>query len=325
MCHGDVVGRTRDAQERARRRWENEIDARPRLGGWIGTARAFLHDAREDRVTGLAAEVAFYAILSLFPAVVALAATLGFLESLLGVDAAARVEDALVGVIDDLLGDGSGNLDTAVSDLFDETSLGLLGLGLAVTVYTTSRAFNGLINALDVVYDIVDTRSSVRRRLLAFGLAVGSVVVAAIVLTMVVIGPAFGGAQELADHFGWGDAFVDAWRFLRVPLVIAALTLWASVMFHIAPNHSTPWRADLPGAVVTMLLWLVGAVGFRAYLVVASGGANAVFGVLGGALTLLLWLYVMGLALLVGGEVNAHLEQSRAEPPAPDPPPSLAP
>ena len=319
------MGRASDALARVRQRWSDEVAARPRLGGWVDTIRVFLHDAREDRVTGLAAEVAFYAILSLFPAVVALAATLGFLESLLGVDAAVRVEDALVSAIDDLLGDGSGSLDAAVSELFDQTSPGLLGLGLAVTVYTTSRAFNGLINALDVVYDIVDTRSALRRRLLAFALAVGSVLVAAIVLTMVVIGPAFGGAQELADHFGWGDAFVDAWRFVRVPLVVAALILWASVMFHVAPNHATPWRADLPGAVVTMVLWLVGAVGFRAYLVVASSGANAVLGVLGGALTLLLWLYVMGLALLVGGEVNAHLVQRGAEPTPPRPPPSLAP
>jgi membrane protein len=272
----------------------------------------------------LAAEIAFYAILSIFPAVVALAAMLGFVESVFGLQVAEQVEQAMVDAVNSVLGSGADGVDEAIARLFETSSPGLLGLGLAATFYTVSRAFNGLVNALDVVYDIPETRSAVRTRLLGIGLAVGSIIVAAVVLTMLVVGPAFGTGRELADDLGLGDEFVTWWRWLRVPLVILGLTIWASVMFHVAPNHRTPWRADLPGAVVTMCLWMFGALGFRVYLRFAGEGSNAVFGILGGALTLLLWLYVMGLALLVGGEVNAHLEQARAENQHVDEPPTLA-
>lgn len=289
------------------------------VGGRILSAvEVFARDAKEDRITGLAAEVAFYAILSLFPAFVALAAMLGFADAVLGEEASVRAQDAITSAIGDVLGEDAGNLESVVASLFDRPSPGLLGFGLVLTLYTSSRAFNALINALDVVYDLEETRSAVRTRALGFGLAVGSVLVAAVVLTMLIVGPTFGGGRAVADHFGFGEAFVTWWRWMRTPFVVVALTGWAAVMFHVAPSHREPWAAALPGAVVTMVLWILGALGFRVYLVFASDGANAVFGVLGGALTLLLWLYVMGLALLVGGEVNAHLVQSgrRREPDA---------
>src|SRR3546814_4595470 len=72
----------------------------------------------------------------------------------------------------------------------------------------------------------------------------------------------------------------------------------------LAPNHRTPWRADVPGALVTATLWALLSLGFRAYLALAPG-ANQVFGSLGGALIVLLWIYLLALGLLVGGEVNA--------------------
>jgi membrane protein len=320
-----VVRRLREARDRARVRYDREVASRPRLGGWIEALKFFLNDAKEDRVTGLAAEVAFYAILSLFPAVVALAAALGFLESLFGVDAADEVESTILDAVNRLFGSGASGLEEAIAGLFDQTSPGLLGVGLLLTVYTVSRAFNGLINALDVVYDIDETRSAVRTRALAVWLAVGSVLVAAIVLTMLVVGPAFGSGLRLADDVGLADEFTAWWDLLSVPLVVVALTLWAWVMFHVAPNHSTPWRSEIPGSLLTMCLWLLGVVGFRIYLEVASNGTNVVFGVLGGALTLLLWLYVMGLALLLGGELNAYLDQARAGRSGVAPPPTLAP
>jgi membrane protein len=137
----------------------------------------------------------------------------------------------------------------------------------------------------------------------------GSVLVGAVLLTMLVVGPAFGRGEELADRLGLGSAFVTFWDWVRLPVVVVMLVLWAATVFHVAPNHSTPWRADLPGAVLTTVLWALGAVGFRLYLDLAAGSDSAVFGALGGAVVLLLWLYVMGLALLTGAELNSSLRQ----------------
>jgi membrane protein len=282
-----------------------------RVGEFVDHGREYAGAAQEHRVTGLAAEVAFYAVLSVFPAILALASALGWIDRVIGEDAADRVREGLIDALNDALGTDAGPIVAAVEALFAEPSAGLFGIGLVFATYTASRGFNALIRALDVVYDVPETRGLVRTRGLALLLAGGSLLVGAIVLAMVVVGPLFGVGAELAERTGTGTLFSTLWTWARPPLLVLALIAWAATMFHLAPNHTTPWRADLPGAVVTMVLWLLGAAGFRIYLELASDDTNALLGALGGALTLLLWLYVMGLALLLGAEVNAQLARRR--------------
>jgi membrane protein len=282
-----------------------------RIGSFIDHGREYTSAVRGHRVTGLAAEVAFYAVLSMFPAILALAAALGSIDLLVGEDTADRVREGLVDALRGALGADAGPIVAAVESLFDEPSAGLFGIGVVLATYTASRGFNALIRALDVVYEVPETRGLVKTRALALLLAGGSLLVGAIVLAMVVLGPLFGVGARLAEDAGAGGVFVTLWTWARPPVLVAALTAWATTMFHLAPNHTTPWRHDLPGAVVTMVLWLLGAAGFRLYLEVASDDTNALLGALGGALTLLLWLYVMGLALLLGAEVNALLARRR--------------
>ncbi|MGY6500591.1 MAG: YihY/virulence factor BrkB family protein [Acidimicrobiales bacterium] len=288
---GDEVKRRAFRVPRIRRAWRWGVD-------YVGAVQ-------RNRVTGLAAEVAFYAVLSIFPSILALASTLGMIDSLIGEDAAQSVQNGLVSALDSALGADAGSITAAVEALFDEPSPGLLGLGLVLVVFTASRGFNAVIKALDVVYEVGETRGLVKTRALALALAGGSFVVGAVVLAMLVLGPLFGQGVELAEQIGLGQVFVTLWTWVRPPLLVVFLTVWAATLFHLAPNHRSRWVADLPGAVVTMALWMAGAVGFRIYLAVASNDANAVLGALGGGLTLLLWLYVMGLALLLGAEVNA--------------------
>ncbi|MDZ7677938.1 MAG: YihY/virulence factor BrkB family protein [Acidimicrobiales bacterium] len=289
----------------------HQLAERPKVAPFIDHGREYTSAVQEHRLTGLAAEVAFFAVLSMFPAILALASAMGSIDAVIGEDAAARVQDALVEVLRNALGADAGPIADAVERLFAESNTGLIGLGIVLTLFTVSRGFNAVIKALDVVYDVPETRGLVRTRLLALGLAAGSLLVGAAAMAMVVLGPMLGQGVELADRLGFGDAFVTMWTWVRPPLVVLALTGWAAAMFHLAPNHHTPWRKDFPGAIVTMLLWLLGTGGFRIYLEVASNDANAVLGALGGALTLLLWLYVMGLGLLLGAEVNAQLTRRR--------------
>ena len=81
---------------------------------------------------------------------------------------------------------------------------------------------------------------------------------------------------------------------------------WAAAVLHVAPNHRTPWRWDVPGAVLAAGLWVATSIAFRAFLDLAGEG-NQVFGALGGALTLLFWLYLLGIGIVLGGELNAVL------------------
>ena len=310
MCHGGGVGALDELRDRVDERAQT-LTERPAIGRAVEAVRAYFASVQEHRVTGLAAEVAFYAVLSIFPAIIALAAALGSIDALIGEDAAVRVQDGLISVLRDALGAEAGSIAEAVERLFAEPSPGLLGFGLVLVVFTTSRGFNALIRALDVIYGVTETRGLLKTRLLALGLAGGSLVVGAVVLAMVVLGPLLGLGGELADQAGLDQLLHTLWTWARPPLLIVALSGWAATMFHLAPNHRSPWRADLPGAVVTMVLWLAGAIGFRVYLELAGDDTNAVLGALGGALTLLLWLYVMGLALLLGAEVNAQVARRR--------------
>ena len=143
-----------------------------------------------------------------------------------------------------------------------------------------------------------------------------TVVVAALVAAMVVVGPLLGGGEEIAGRLGAGSLFTTAWDWFRWPVVFVVVICWSTSIYHFAPRRRTPWRSDLPGAVVSTAWWLAVSAGFRVYLSVASGGVNAVFGLLGGALSLLIWLYLLSMGLLVGAEINSvlnHRRESRSE------------
>jgi membrane protein len=275
-------------------------------------ARRFIEEWRDDRVPDLAAEVAFWAILSLFPALVALASVLGALDSVAGSDVAARVEEnVLDGLRSILTGEASGTID-AVADLFAESRPGLLTFSLVIAIWTLSRGFAALVRALDVVYDLHERRSWFRIRGTALVLGLGSIVAGGVMLALIVIGPLLGTGEDVADTFGLESQFATAWDVLRLPLAGLLLVGWAATIFHIAPNHHTRWRADLPGAIVTTVLWLAFSAGLRVYVDIAQRG-NAVFGTLGGVLIVLLWFWLLSLAILVGGEVNELLLEGDLE------------
>lgn len=288
----------------------------------VRVGRGMLAEWRNDRVPDLAAQVAFYAILSLLPAFLALAAMLGVLEGVVGGDLARRAETEMLTFLNSVLtSEAEGTLETA-GDLFTEARPGLLTFSLLTALWALSRAFAALVRALDVVYDLDEHRKWLNIRLTALAISVGSIVAGALMIAIFIVGPLFGSGEDIAGEVGLGDEFVFFWDVIRFPLAFAMLVLWAATIFHIAPDHHTPWRWDLPGALLTGVLWLVFSGGFRLYLEVAQQG-NAVFGALGGALIVLLWFWVLALAVLIGGELNEllyhELVAGTAPPGEPDP------
>lgn len=278
-----------------------------RVPGRIGEVlRDLVHEWHDDRVTGVAAEVAFFGVLSLFPTLLAMAAALGSLEAIVGDDLAERAQDAVIDALEQFLTQDAATTIGAVRELFAEGSPGALTTGVVLALWAASRGFAAVIKGLDVVYDLEERRGYLRTRATALGLALATVVVLAALLAMVIVGPLLGTGQAVADWVGAGGLFALLWDWARWPVIVVVLVAWAATVFHLAPNHHTPWRRDVPGAVVTTLLWALLSLGFRAYLALAPE-ANQVLGALGGALIVLLWLYLLALGLLVGGEVNAIL------------------
>lgn len=285
--------------------------ASTRLGRVRPWAAVFAREWRDDRVTGLAAEIAFYGVLSLLPAFLVIAAGLGSLEWLIGGGAARRAENELLDLLHRVLTDEASGTVAAVESLFTSRRPGVVTFSAIAALWALSRAFSGIIDALDVVYDLDERRPWLRRRALSLGLAVGSAAMVTLVLAAFVVGPLLGSGREVADALGFGGAFATAWNWLRWPVVGVALVAWAATLYHFAPNQRTAWRAELPGALTATAAWIAASVGLSSYLAVA-GSANAVLGALGGALIALVWLYALAIGLLIGGEVNAMLAAARS-------------
>lgn len=265
--------------------------------------RDIIDEWSKDRVGGLAAEIAFFALLGFFPAVIVLAAALGSADGILGAGAAADIESWLIDQLTDVLGGSS--VEETVRDLFAGSNSSALSVGAILAAYAASRGFTAVVRALDIAYDHEHQRGWLSTRIVGFGLTLLTVVAAAIVLTLIVIGPLFGEGAELAERLGVDGWFEVLWTWFRWPVVFLALVGWAASVYHIAPNHRSPWKYELPGAVLASLWWTAVSLGFGTYLQFASTGANAIFGLLGGALSLLFWLYLMAMGLLLGAEVNS--------------------
>ncbi|MCY3644175.1 MAG: YihY/virulence factor BrkB family protein [Acidimicrobiaceae bacterium] len=291
--------------------------ARPSLPSlsvlWRGALR-FVDDLRQEwsraRVGGLAAEIAFFGLLGLFPAVIVFAAALGSLDLVIGVGAAADTEEWLLDRVAETFG-RDNTLRATIEELFDRSNAGLITAGVLITVYASSRGFTAVVGALDVTYGHEHRRSWFSTRVTGFVLTLCTLIVSALVAAMVVVGPLLGGGEELAERLGAGSAFTTAWVWFRWPVVFVVVVCWAASLYHFAPRRRTPWRTDLPGAVVGTIWWLTVSLGFRVYLDAASSGVNAVFGLLGGALSLLIWLYLLAMGLLVGAEINSILNNRR--------------
>ena len=289
---------------------------------WRGVLR-FVDDLRHEwsraRVGGLSAEIAFFGLLGLFPAVIVFAAALGSLDVVIGAGAAADTEEWLLDRVVETFG-RDNTLRATIEELFDRSNAGLITAGIMITVYASSRGFTAVVGALDVTYGDQDRRNWISTRVMGFVLTLFTLLVAALVAAMVVVGPLLGGGEEIAERLGAGSAFTTAWVWFRWPVVFVVVVCWAASLYHFAPRRRTPWRTDLPGAVVGTVWWLAVSLGFRVYLDAASSGMNAVFGLLGGALSLLIWLYLLAMGLLVGAEINRVLNDRRDLHTTTDPP-----
>ena len=267
--------------------------------------REVINKADRDRLLGLAAESAFFAVLTLFPALLVVTAVLGQLGNLIGDDNAVRVEQAVLDFLDRLLTDTAGGAISTVEDLF-ETGTNALTVATLLALASLSTAFSTLVNTVNIAYDVPETRGWWRRRWLGLLLGFGSVLTGAIAVTLLVIGPIFGRAEGVVSQIGLGPEYEFLWEILRWPVAFAGLILWATTMDHLMPNRRTRWRYDLPGGLLTALLWLAASYGLNLYLelVVTS---SPIFGALGGGLILMTWFYLLCVALLAGAELNAIL------------------
>ena len=268
-----------------------------------------IRKADRDRLLGIAAESAFFAVLTLFPALLVAAAVVGQLGAIVGQDAARRVEDAVLAFLDRVLTDAARPVVNTVQDLFDG-SFNLLTVATLLALASLSTAFATLINTLNIAYEVPETRGWWYRRWLGLLLGLGSVLTGAVTVTVVVIGPLFGRGVDVVDEVGLDRGYEALWDAVRWPVAFGALVLWATTVQHLTPALRHKWRHDVPGGLLTAVLWLAASAGLNAYLT-AVVPASPLLGALGGGLILMFWFYLLAVALLAGAELNAVLAARR--------------
>ena len=182
---------------------------------------------------------------------------------------------------------------------------GLLTVGVLGALWSSSSAMVSMINALNRTYDITESRPWWRVRLTAILLTISLSLLIVLSAALIVAGPEI--ADVLARHFAFGSVFVWTWRIAQWPLAFAMVVVAIDLIYHFAPDAEQDWVWATPGSVAATTLWVIGSLGFR-YYAVNFGNYEAAYGTVGGVILLLLWLYLSGLVIVIGGEMNAQIE-----------------
>lgn len=277
--------------------------------GWRNTIRRALKEIKRDRITIIAAGVAFYWFLAIFPLLFAAVGLITLLR--ITPDAAQAIKD----VLDTLLPDGAAKvLTNAVTNSQTRaTASGLTALliGIGIALWGASSGMAATQVGLDVAYDVPDDRTFVKKRLMSLVLILATLVLGGIAVVLLVFGEPLG--TYVRDAIGAGDYFVWLWTAARWVLALLAIVTLFALFYFIGPNRQPPsWSWLSPGGILATLIWVAASVLFSVYVSNFGGSYAKTYGALAGVIVLVLWLYMTALAILVGAELNGELERERA-------------
>ena len=263
-------------------------------------AKALWKDFREDDVQGLAAQVAYNILFSVVPLLIFLTAMSGFISRLVGVnDAMASITEWLFKNLPD---DAANALRDPIESVIANQSGGVLSLGAVLALWGGKNAMASLMKALNVAFDVKETRPWLKKTGIAMGLtvALGLAIVAASAFFLAgsFVGEAF------ANMVGLGDTWTTVWSILRWPLIVLILVVALAFFYWAGPNVNAPFKWFTPGSIIAVLLWGIATFGLSIYFE-RFGGYNKTYGALGGVLAFVFWIYVMSVILLLGGELNS--------------------
>ena len=273
------------------------------------TLKATVQEFQRDDALGLAAQLAYYLILALFPFILFLVAV---------VDAFSSSSPQFVDELFDYLG---RVLPAQVFDLIrgytentlrnEDTAPGLLSVGILGTIWAASGAFSALINALNRAYDVQETRPFWKVKGIAILMTLGLSVLTLVGALLLIAGPSIG--ETIAEVFTLDDEFEVVWNIARWPAALLFMVATVALIFYFAPDAGQPFRWITPGGFVGIALWILASVAFNLYLSSDFNTYDKTYGSIGTVIILLLYLYISSLTILFGATLNATLVRMKEE------------
>jgi membrane protein len=268
---------------------------------WKELAKRTYQEALADNCLGLAAQLAYYFFLALFPALLFVVALISFvpveglLDTITGMLARVAPVEVLTLVQDQIF------------KIARDKDGGLLTLGMIGTIWSTSSGVTAIIDTLNQAYDIQEGRSWWKVKALALGLTVALAIFIVISFALVLVGPTLAERGAVWAHLG--PVFEWTWKILQWPVIFSMIAFAIAIIYYYAPDAEQQWVWITPGSVFATVLWLLISLGFKIY-VSRFGSYNATYGAIGGVIVTMIWLYVSALAVLVGAELNVEIEHA---------------
>ena len=283
-----------------------EGPAHARKGSLVQTLKRTFTEFSEDELTDRAAALTYYAILSIFPALIALVSIVGLVFD------PAKITQALTDVVSSV-GPASA-VETFKGPIESITSSSgkaglMLIVGIAAALWTASGYVGAFMRAANVIYEVEEGRSIVKLRPLQMLVTLVLVLLLALVLVALVItGPV---AEAVGSAVGVGSAAVTAWDIAKWPVLLVVVVVMIALLYYASPNAKLGGvKSILPGAALAVVVWLVASAAF-AFYVANFGSYDKTYGALGGVVIFLVWVWLTNVAILLGAELNAERERSR--------------
>ena len=269
-------------------------------------AKVLVRKVQEDDLTGLGAEIAYSAVFAIPAFLLFLVTLAAMVNQFTGVP----LNETLLALIDQ-------HAPIETRPLLTEVVQGVIGRvnGLAVSIgalttiilalWSGAGGMTAVIKAFNRAYDVKETRPFVRQKLTAIGLTVLSAILVVAAFALFVFGGNIG--AWLTNLFGLGSVFTLVWNLLRWPLAIIFIAFMLAVVYYLGPNIQQSFRWISAGSVVATLLWVLAVLGFKFYLLISNPGSA--YGAAGSVLVLLFFLYVSGIIVVLGAELNTVLAQ----------------
>jgi membrane protein len=272
-----------------------------------GTTRVCLR----YRVTGLAAEAGFFALLSMPPLLLGLVGGLGYVGQWIGSDVVAELRRRLQEVAETFVtADIAEVIVNTYDDVLNAGRFDIVSIGFLLSLWSGSRALNVYVDTVSIMYGLGGRRGIVRTRALSFSLYLAALVVGVVLIPLILLGPGF--VQAMV---GGHAALVTTFGLLYWPVVIVLAVAGLATLYHVATPIRTPWWRDVAGAVLALVLWLLASVALR-WVITASvtGKSTSIYGPLSTPIVVLIWLYFFAIAVLIGAALNAAMDEAFPHP-----------